>query len=105
MTEPFDDRLCVPATASRCSMEQPTGIGGSSPDPDQFDIDRRPKGHLGFGMGKHFCIGSHFARMVTEVAMNRFLERVPDYELQQDGFEWLSSSNLRSPMTLPFRIG
>jgi cytochrome P450 len=55
-------------------------------------------------MGKHFCIGSHFARMVTEVAMNRFLERVPDYELQQDGFEWLSSSNFRSPMTLPFRF-
>jgi len=73
-------------------------------DPDQFDIDRRPKGHLGFGMGKHFCIGSHFARMVTEVAMNRFLERVPDYELQQDGFEWVSSSNFRSPMTLPFWI-
>ena len=75
------------------------------PDPDQFDIDRRSKGYLGFGMGKHFCIGSHFARMVTEVAMNRFLERVPDYELQQDGFEWVSSSNFRSPMTLPFRIG
>ncbi|SVA54909.1 uncharacterized protein METZ01_LOCUS107763, partial [marine metagenome] len=35
----------------------------------------------------------------------RFLERVPDYELQQDGFEWVSSSNFRSPMTLPFRIG
>ncbi len=75
------------------------------PDPDQFDIDRRSKGYLGFGMGKHFCIGSYFARMVTEAAMNRFLKRVLDYELQQGGFEWVSSSNFRSPMILPFRIG
>ena len=27
-------------------------------DPDRYDIDRRPLGHLGFGSGKHFCLGS-----------------------------------------------
>lgn len=74
-------------------------------NPDEYDIDRRPQGHLGFGMGKHFCIGSHFARLVTEVAMTRFLERVPDYELQRRDFDWVSSSNFRSPMTLPLRVG
>ena len=74
-------------------------------NPDVYDIDRRPQGHLGFGMGKHFCIGSHFARLVTEVAMTRFLERVPDYELRRRDFDWVSSSNFRSPMTLPFRVG
>src|SRR4029077_3441782 len=26
------------------------------PDPDTFDIERRPLGHLGFGSGKHFCL-------------------------------------------------
>lgn len=75
------------------------------PNPDDYDIDRRPHGHLGFGMGKHFCIGSHFARLVTGVAMARFLERVPDYALQRSEVDWVSSSNFRSPMTLPFRIG
>ncbi len=34
-------------------------------NPDVYDIDRRPQGHLGFGSGKHFCLGSQMARLVT----------------------------------------
>ncbi len=75
------------------------------PDPDRYDLDRRPLGHLGFGAGKHFCLGSQFARFVTEVAMRRFLERVPDYHLTQDEIAWNSSSNFRSPVALPFLCG
>jgi cytochrome P450 len=79
--------------------------GRKFPDPDRYDIDRRPLGHLGFGSGKHFCLGSQMARLVTEVAMKRFLERVPDYHLTVDGLAWNSSSNFRSPVALPFAIG
>lgn len=75
------------------------------PEPDRFDIDRRPQGHLGFGSGKHFCLGSQMARLVTEVAMRRFLERVPDYHLAVDKVAWNSSSNFRSPTALPFVCG
>jgi cytochrome P450 len=75
------------------------------PDPDRFDIDRRPQGHLGFGSGKHFCLGSQMARLVTEVAMRRFLERVPDYHLTIDQVAWNSSSNFRSPTALAFACG
>ncbi len=73
------------------------------PDPDVYDIDRRPQGHLGFGAGKHFCLGSQMARLVTETAMKRFLARVPDYHLTVDQLAWNSSSNFRSPVALPFR--
>jgi cytochrome P450 len=72
------------------------------PDPDVFDIDRRPQGHLGFGSGKHFCLGSQMARLVTEIAMRRFLKRVPEYSLAVDKVAWNSSSNFRSPAALPF---
>lgn len=75
------------------------------PDPDVYDTERRPLGHLGFGAGKHFCLGSQFARLVTEVAMRRFLERVPDYHLTQEPIAWNSSSNFRSPVALPFACG
>lgn len=75
------------------------------PDPDVYDIDRRPQGHLGFGAGKHFCLGSQMARMVTELAMRRFLERVPEFHLTSGRLEWISSSNFRSPVALPFAIG
>lgn len=72
------------------------------PNPDVYDIDRRPQGHLGFGAGKHFCLGSQMARLVTAVAMKRFLERVPEYHLAVDKIAWNSSSNFRSPSALPF---
>ena len=75
------------------------------PNPDVYDVDRRPQGHLGFGSGKHFCLGSQMARLVTAVAMRRFLERVPDYHLTVDEIPWNSSSNFRSPAALPFAIG
>jgi cytochrome P450 len=78
--------------------------GRKFPDPDRYDIDRRPQGHLGFGSGKHFCLGSQMARLVTKVAMQRFLERVPDYHLTEDKLAWNSSSNFRSPVALPFAI-
>ena len=72
------------------------------PDPDTFDMERRPLGHLGFGSGKHFCLGAQLARLVTEIAMRRFLQRVPDYHLTVDRVAWNSSSNFRSPVALPF---
>ncbi len=71
-------------------------------NPDVFDIDRRPQGHLGFGSGKHFCLGSQMARLVTEIAMKRFLARVPAYSLTVESLAWNSSSNFRSPVALPF---
>ena len=74
------------------------------PDPDRYDIDRRPQGHLGFGSGKHFCIGSQLARLVTETAMRDFLARIPHYRLAPEPVQWNSSSNFRMPFALRFEI-
>ena len=76
--------------------------GRKFPNPDVYDLDRRPIGHLGFGAGKHFCLGAPMARLVTETAMTRFLARVPDYHVTVSPLEWNSSSNFRSPVALPF---
>ena len=75
------------------------------PNPDVYDIERKPQGHLGFGAGKHFCLGSQMARLVTEQSMRRFLERVPDFHLNVPKVEWNSSSNFRSPVALPMVVG
>lgn len=74
------------------------------PNPDVYDIDRKPQGHLGFGVGKHFCIGSQLARLITEAAMRAFLARVPEFEVASREFAWVASSNFRSPMALPLRV-
>ena len=48
------------------------------PDPDVFDIDRRPTvPHLTFGYGPHFCLGTALGRMQVELSLDRLLARLP----------------------------
>ncbi len=49
--------------------------------PDVFDIDRRNNHHLAFGIGEHFCIGTHLARLETRIMFEAILERMHDLEL------------------------
>jgi hypothetical protein len=73
-------------------------------NPDAFDLDRRPREHLGFGTGTHYCLGHQMARLVSEAAMNRFLTQVLDFHLTVPAVAWNSSSNFRSPVALPFAL-
>ena len=50
-------------------------------DPDRFDVSRAPNDHLAFGVGEHFCLGSHLARMELRVIFREVLTRLPDIEL------------------------
>jgi len=49
--------------------------------PGEFRIDRNPNRHLGFGVGEHFCLGAHLARLEMEVAYKYLLPRIEDVEL------------------------
>ncbi|MBW2293781.1 MAG: cytochrome P450 [Deltaproteobacteria bacterium] len=50
-------------------------------DPYAFRIDRDPNPHLGFGVGEHFCLGAHLARLEMEVAYKYLLPRIDEIEL------------------------
>jgi cytochrome P450 len=41
--------------------------------PDRFDPTRTTKGHLGFGLGVHFCLGSALARIETRIVLEALL--------------------------------
>lgn len=50
-------------------------------DPFEFRLDRDPNPHLGFGVGEHFCLGAHLARLDLKVFFRQLAERVETIEL------------------------
>ena len=47
------------------------------PDPDRFDVARKPNRHLAFGHGDHACAGMNVARMEARIAVSRLIARFP----------------------------
>jgi len=70
------------------------------PDPDRFDVERRPLGHLGFGFGKHFCLGSSLARLEARCALEALLPELPRLVRQEARREWVDSFLVRGPRQL-----
>jgi cytochrome P450 len=73
--------------------------GASGRDPrkfanaDAFDVRREIDLHLGFGHGRHVCLGAHLARMESRIGLAEFLARHPEYEVTST--ERMHSSNVR----------
>jgi cytochrome P450 len=70
------------------------------PDPDRYDIRRKPRGHLGFGGGVHACLGTAIARLAVHIAFDEFHRVVPAYRRVQEQLAWMPSSTFRSPICL-----
>jgi len=79
-------------------------------DPGQFDragevvIDREANRHAAFGLGIHRCVGSHLARMELRVALEVWLERIPQFSLADPAAVKWSAGQIRGPRALPLRI-
>ncbi|MED5261481.1 MAG: cytochrome P450 [Myxococcota bacterium] len=72
------------------------------PDPHRFDRTRKTVGHLSFGLGNHFCLGSHLARAELRVALSVLLERLGEIELQEVPI--MEGAVLRGPDRLQIRF-
>ena len=114
-------RAFAPVTMAREVIED-TEIGGcpvrrgdrvllpfpsGNRDPDAFDrpddvvLDRQANRHFAFGVGIHRCLGSNLARMELRVAIETWLERIPEFELTDpDAVTW-SAGQVRGPRHLP----
>jgi cytochrome P450 len=71
-------------------------------DPDRFDVARNPSDHLAFGMGIHFCLGVHLARLEAAIVLRALTERVERLELR-GGPVWNGNPSLRGLAHLPVR--
>ena len=71
-------------------------------DPFEFRVDRRPNPHVAFGVGEHFCMGAHVARVELETIFRHLLARLTSFELSGP-VERLSSAVNGGLKHLPLR--
>ena len=91
------DWVLLPFPAANRDPEAFEGAG-------EFVIDRRRNRHTAFGLGIHRCLGSNLARMELTVALEEWMQRIPDFELADpEGVTW-STGQIRGPRRLPVRI-
>jgi hypothetical protein len=71
------------------------------PDAGQVIIDRQHNRHIAFGVGIHRCAGSNLARMEMNVALSVFLERIPEFSLEDPAAVTWAGGQVRGPRRLP----
>jgi cytochrome P450 len=55
------------------------------PNPETFDVHRRGRKILSFGLGIHVCLGMELAKLEARVTLNALRDRYPDLQLVDDG--------------------
>lgn len=72
-------------------------------DPFRFDVKRKNADeHLAFGIGVHFCLGSHLARMELRAFFRELLPRLESVELDGEP-EYLLATFVGGPKNVPIR--
>jgi cytochrome P450 len=72
------------------------------PDPDRFDVSRRPESHLALGYGVHFCLGASLARLESRVALEEFSRRFPRIGVDESRCVRVHMSNVHGYESVPF---
>ncbi len=83
---------------------------GANHDPAVFDrpheviLDRAQNRHVAFGAGIHRCAGSNLARMELRVAVETWIERIPDFRLADGGEVTWAGGQVRGPRSVPVQF-
>lgn len=84
-------------------------LGSANRDPDrwenadQFNIARRPAGHLAFGSGIHVCVGQNVARAEMEAVFTALANKVDKIELI-DTPKWRPNNSIHALDRMEVRI-
>jgi cytochrome P450 len=73
------------------------------PEPSRLDVRREnAASHIGFGFGRHFCLGAHLARMEIRAIFRELLARVGQIELDAAP-TWIRANFVQGPKSVPLR--
>ena len=78
----FEGGVVPAGSALVCSMASANHDERRFPDPERFDVRRKPTGILTFAFGTHFCLGAALARLQGRVALEEVLQRFPAWTVR-----------------------
>lgn len=73
-------------------------------DANSFIPDRSPNQHLGFGHGRHYCLGAPLARLETKIALEELTNRLTGIEVPDTNLTPVRSSFIYGVESLPIRF-
>ncbi len=74
-------------------------------EPDAYRIGRDSSaGLLSFGVGTHYCLGVHLARLEATVALTALRDAANGFAIDEAGCERVHSSNVRGFAAMPMRV-
>jgi len=107
VTQDIDYAGCPMKEGDKVLMNFPA----ANRDPTAFDhpevvqLDRLHNRHVAFGSGIHRCAGSNLARMELRVALEEWLNRIPEFSLSEaEEITW-AGGQVRGPRKLPVVFG
>lgn len=59
---------------------------------------------MSFGLGTHFCLGAHLARLETNIGLAELISSVHSFEIDADRAQRVHSVNVRGFATLPMTV-
>jgi cytochrome P450 len=103
VTEDLEYNGCPMHAGDRVLMNFPAANRDPAafPDADKVILDREVNRHVAFGAGIHRCAGSNLARMELRVAVEEWLARIPEFELDPEGQVTWAGGQVRGPRNAP----
>jgi cytochrome P450 len=70
-------------------------------EPLELDVRREnAASHLGFGFGRHFCLGAHLARLEIRALFGELLGRLESVALAGEP-TWIRANFVQGPKSIP----
>ncbi|BBX62543.1 cytochrome P450 [Mycobacterium saskatchewanense] len=70
------------------------------PDADKFVVDRAENRHIAFGSGIHRCVGAPIARLELRIALEEWLQVIPEFELEDPDSVTFATGHVWGPRTV-----
>ena len=72
-------------------------------DPHGLDLERDPNPHVAFGVGPHFCLGAHLARLEMSAMLRALLDKAPGLRVTGEPTR-VASNFINGIAHLPVRV-